>query len=104
MANSQEWVEHDQIGAEAMYVDAVFGQPSREARGMRPFPQSVADRLVGNEPVVPSAAQVAFERVSPSFDVRLVAIWDAERQAIQARSTVLCQMEHIFVAVIHESL
>src|SRR5262245_62471054 len=69
---------------------------------MRSFLLAALNGFVGNEPRIP-AAPYAGCCGPPAPDVRLILILDADRLSIDWRVTRYGEVEHEFVAVVHEA-
>src|SRR5688572_22031533 len=81
-------------------LDAPLRQFHWKRSGMRAFLAAALDRLIGDEPRIPAATPVPSAGVSPSSDVALVGIRDAQSQTIDRRPAFPGEMKNVFVAIV----
>src|SRR5205085_6620199 len=86
---------------ESVQPEAVLRQPGRERGRMRTVLVPILDGLVRQEPRV-AAATAATARGAPSGHVGGVLVRHAERETVEGRVAGRREMEHEFVAVVHE--
>src|SRR6267378_1751203 len=71
---------------------------------MRAFFCAALNCLVGDEPCVPAATQIASAGVRPTRDVALVLIRNPEREPVDFDAPGFCEVKDVFVAVVQEAL
>src|SRR4029453_6212346 len=96
-------IHGDSNPRDAVETKTLFREPGRKGRGGRPVRVPPLDCPVRNEPGVPAAAN-AFRRPTPSCDVRLVLIGNAERKTIERGRTLWREMKNEFVAIVQETI
>ncbi len=87
-----------------MQFDAQFRELNRKRRGMWSLLCPALNCLIGNEPCVAAAAQIASLSMRPAGDITFVLIRNSDGEPIQLNTAGFREMKNVFVAVVDESL
>src|SRR5205807_3590900 len=100
VSDSQKWIEHGFDARNAMQLDAQFRELNRKRRGMWSLLCPALNCLIGNEPCVAAAAQIASTSMRPAGDITFVLIRNPDGEPIQLNTTGFREMKNVFVAVV----
>lgn len=103
-ADAIEGVEQVGLSAFSMDADALFDEADGEGGGVWTFLGARLDGVVGDEPVVPTAAFVFTVGVAPAGDVGFVRIGHACGTALEGDVAGFGEVEDVFVAVVDVAL